>query len=55
LAPERTVLATQRSALAMAALAALMVRVGIERKMWIVAGPMTAILVIARAINGLPG
>lgn len=47
LAPERTVLATQRSALAMAALAALMVRVGIERKMWIVAGPMTAILVIA--------
>jgi hypothetical protein len=47
LAPERTVLATQRSALAMTALAALMVRVGIERSIWIVAGPMTAILAVA--------
>src|SRR3954452_19222136 len=47
LAPERTVLATQRSALAITALAALMVRVGIERNIWIVAGPVTAILAIA--------
>jgi Domain of unknown function (DUF202) len=44
LAPERTALATQRSAIALAALAALMVRVGVEKGIWLVAGPASALL-----------
>jgi hypothetical protein len=50
LAAERTALAAQRSALALAALAALTLRAGVITGSWIIAAPVTALLLAVALI-----